>query len=134
MIDQEGNVKIPFIYDEIFTQNINVNEKISENEKLVMEYVSQSSENNIFIARKGKKYGVINENNEILVPFEYIKYSENNELDNMKTQVGITMNNDISRENRRETMHALPWIITSYLLFPLWLIMPYPNLNVNIKY
>ncbi len=134
MIDQEGNVKIPFIYDEIFTQNINVNEKISENEKLVMKYISQSAENNIFIARKGKKYGVINENNEILVPFEYIKYSENNELDNMKTQVGITMKKDISRENRRETMHALPWILTSYLLFPLWLIMPYPNLNVNIKY
>ena len=134
MIDQDGNVKIPFIYDEIFTQNINVNEKISENEKLVMEYISQSAENNIFIARKGKKYGVINENNEILVPFEYIKYSENNELDNVKTQVGITMKKDISRENRRETMHALPWILTSYLLFPLWLIMPYPNLNVNIKY
>ncbi len=134
IIDKEGSVKVPFVYDEIFAQYININEKISKNEKLIMEYISQSEENNIFIARKGKKHGVINEDNEILVPFEYIKYSENNELKDFKTQVAITMEKDAARESRKETIHALPVIISSIILYPLWLIMPYPNLNVNVNY
>ena len=88
----------------------------------------------IFLLQEKGKHGVINEDNEILVPFEYIKYSENNELKDFKTQVAITMEKDAARESRKETIHALPVIISSIILYPLWLIMPYPNLNVNVNY
>ncbi len=138
IVDSDGNVKVPFIYDEIFKQNINTNENIEISEdsaqgKIKLEYFPQDNIDNIFLAGKGKKYGVINENNEILVPFEYIKYSEDNDMTELKAQINKTMQRDIQRENNQNIRRELPWIITACILSPLYLVLPISSVNMRIN-
>ena len=138
-VNSLGETKIPFVYDEILPQNVNIEENISNiddinAQKLELNYIGQENSNQIYIARKGKKYGVINDNNEILVPFEYVKYSEDNDLNAIKSQMGITMQKEMQRQNRKEAIQSLPWFISSLILYPLWLIMPYSSLKINIDY
>lgn len=139
IVNSTGGIKVPFIYDDIFPLSINIEENITNindinAKKLELKYIGQESAKQIYIARTGRKYGVINDKNEILVPFEYIKYSEENDVNSVKSQIGITMQKERQRQERKEIMHALPWFITSMILYPLWLIMPYPSIDVNITY
>ncbi len=141
IVDLFGEVRVPFIYDEITPIEIDLHEIISNIddvniEQLNLEYVSQSKSKNLFIARNGQKYGIINSQNDILVPLEYQKYSEKNDFDSIKTQIDITMQKEEQRNNRKEMLHSIPWIITAYIIYPLSLLIPIPpvNLNINIDY
>ena len=139
IVNSNGEIKVPFAYDEIYVLSANIEENISnigdiDTQKLELDYISSETPETIYIARNGRKYGVINDNNEILVPFEYIKYSEDNDLNAVKSQIGITTQKELQRQNRKEIIHSLPWFITSIILYPLWLVMPYPSLNINIDY
>ena len=81
IIDKNENIKVPFEYDEIYAQGNNITEIISNIEdinakKLYIRYEGKSNDYKLFLAKKGEYCGVINDKNEIIVPFENVNLME----------------------------------------------------------
>ncbi len=76
IIDKDDNVLVPFIYDAIYPIGGNTQEKFDtfKNGKLYIKY-SKQKPTDLFIVKKDGKYGVINNKNEIIVPIEFVNYS-----------------------------------------------------------
>ncbi|MBQ9245169.1 hypothetical protein IJ182_02750 [bacterium] len=81
IIDRKNNIKVPFVYEAIYSKGSNTREKIIDTQdydatKLKIEFKGQTKDVNFFIAKQNGKYGVIDENNNILIPFETVYYIE----------------------------------------------------------
>ena len=118
IIDKNKNENVPFIYDFISTLSPPIEEKVNYSDgKITLEFVDKKESTNYFIAKKGKTYGIINDKNEIIVPFNYIKYSENNELIHLKNEINKKSKNDYNTEQKRR----LKYNIANSLLYMIWL-------------
>lgn len=128
MIDKDNNVKVPFIYDKILSIGNNVNEKIvniddEQAEQLIVKYMGQSKEYNMFFAFKDNKIGVINDKNDILVDFEPIK---------VLTNIDVNMINKSILANVKKAKLALKTgNIIKIITLPLWL--PFFVLAINAQ-
>ncbi len=136
ILDNNGKIKVPFIYDSIMPLENDTLEMIHnmnkvDTESIELEFIPKDTENNLYLAQKGRNYGIINENNEVIIPFKYVKYSENNNIGSIKAQMNNRINREISEYNRKETINTLPWLIADIILFPLLLIIPYPCSSIH---
>lgn len=118
IINKNQNEKVPFIYDSITSLSSPIEEKINYSDgKITLEFIDKKENTNYFLAQKGKNYGIINDKNEIIVPFNYIKYSENNELTHLKNEINKKCQNEYNREQKRR----LKYNIANSLLYMIWL-------------
>lgn len=132
IIDRYANEKVPFIYDEIYPQGSNIVENITNIEdinaqKLYVEYLGQSKDSNIFFARKGNYYGVINDKNEELVPFSDVKLIEANDYSIIKKQVEMKQKNEKNKIRKGKLKQAIIDFIFNvivFILLPFALICP----------
>ncbi len=136
IINRYNEIKTPFIYDVIYPLTDNYKEEMrKEWNKIVLEYKGTERNNNLFLAKKGYGWGIINENNEIIVPFEYKKRADVKEIAGIKSQIYKKIQADEDKMERAEIRNEIPATILNLILLPLWLIVPYPGyMNVNITY
>ena len=79
IINGNNEIKVPFQYDLIIPLGSEVYEDIIINEnQTVIEYKGKR-ETGLFLVKKGYGWGIINENNKIIVPFEFKRSMENSE-------------------------------------------------------
>ncbi len=135
IINKNNEVKTPFIYDAIYPLNNSIEETVFVNgNKTIIQY-KNGKNCNYFLAKKGYGWGIINANNEIIVPFEYKHNKDNNEFNLLKAQINKKIQLDENREEMRRERGELPNFILELILLPLWIILPYPfSGNVNINY
>ena len=116
IIDSDNNIKVPYLYDAIYPIVSNIREHaISLDDKSIskieIQYGGQTDFQNIFFVIKDNQIGVINDKNEMLVPFEiYIK----NDLKNNY------INQNLSKEKNRVKSKELKSKIIMYTTLPLW--------------
>ena len=126
IINSNNEIKTPFIYDKIIPLRSNTYETIEfDNNKIILEFKKQQLPK-YYLAQKGFGWGIINENNEVLVPFEYKKNLDNNELQKVKSEINKKIDYDNDKKERLEARNTIPYMLLDMLLIPIWLILPYP--------
>ncbi len=135
ILNEKSEIKVPFQYDLIIPIGSEIYENIGNNNgRIILEYQGQVN-TGLFLVKKGYGWAVINENNEIIVPFEYKRSMENSELAEIKSKINRKIQDDYSREQREETKRNLPYVILDMLLLPIWILLPYPlSFHADINY
>ena len=118
IIDKNNKVKVPFEYDKILSIGNNVNEQIinaddKKAKQLIVKYMGQSREYNMFFAIKDNQIGVINDKNEILVDFEPLK----NPMDIDEN----ILNKSVTKDVNSAKLSLKTGNIIKILTIPLWL-------------
>lgn len=118
IIDKNNKVKVPFEYDKILSIGNNVNEQIinaddKKAKQLIVKYMGQSREYNMFFAIKDNQIGVINDKNEILVDFEPLK----NPMDIDEN----ILNKSVTKDVNSAKLSLKTGYIIKILTIPLWL-------------
>ena len=141
IINKRNEIKTPFIYDLIYPLNNNPKERFycegdSINCKKTIEYNNSiNNDRNLFLAKKGYGWGIIDENNNIIIPFDYKKIPDNDELTQIKSQINKKIQTDYDKNERESIKHSIPYFILDMILLPVWILMPYPfSGHINIDY
>ena len=133
IVDKNGNIKVPFEYDGIYPQGSNIKEQIKNidnlnADKLVIEYLGQSKDSGLFLAKKGYNYGVINDKNEIIYPFEIAKFMEFDDFNLLKKEINKKIRRDENSGRRDSIQHffiyTLPLTLFTIVLFPFAIVCP----------
>ena len=96
-----------------------------DNNRYLLEFSKQQTPQ-FYLVKSGFGWGIINDNNELIVPFEYRKGMDNKELDKVKSEINRKIDYDDEKEKRIEARNTIPYMLLDMLLIPIWLILPYP--------
>ncbi|MBQ9245219.1 hypothetical protein IJ182_03015 [bacterium] len=133
IINSKNIVKVPFIYDEIYPLNSYTEEEVSSDKKEII--YKKSNDSILYLARKGFGAGIIDEYNNVIVPFEYKRELNNKQILALQAQINNKIQSDNDKAARNNFKHELPYAILNLLLLPVWLLTPYPfNGYVHIDY
>ena len=93
IIDGNNNVKVDFIYDKIVPLQISIRENVipindkNNSKKYKIVYEGKTKDLDLYLVYKGKKYGVIDSNENIIVPVENVKYADESDFKIIKKQI-----------------------------------------------
>jgi hypothetical protein len=138
IINKNNEITVPFEYDVIYPLNKNYREEIYSkkealNFKKTVKYISLPAGETLFLVKKGYAWGIINNKNDIIVPFETQKQYSENEITKLKAEISNKVSTDY-KQNGKEKFN-LPLFILDLLLLPIWILMPnYVGINAHIHY
>ena len=91
--DRNDNVKADFIYDKIIPLKTAIREKVipisdkNNSQKYKIVYEGKGNDLDLYLVYKGKKYGVIDSNENIIVPIENVKYADESDFKMLNKQI-----------------------------------------------
>ena len=138
IINKNNEVKVPFEYDVIYPLNRSYNEHFyckddALNCNLDVKYHSLPLKNELFLVKKGYGWGIINDKNSIIVPFEIQKQYSESEITKLKAEINSKVSADYTQNGKEK--YNLPLFLLDLLLLPIWLLMPnYVGFSAHIHY
>ncbi len=128
VVDKNKKVIIPFEYDEIYPVGDNITEKIENIDdynasKLIINFIEKKETRELFFVKKSDNYGVIDLNNNIIVPFEQINYMENDDVTKITSQTKNT-NKKKGINKVGKTIEKAIFYTMAIILFPVAIVCP----------
>ena len=127
IINKNNEIKVPFAFDEIYPLSSNYIEEFYCKEDALncqesIIYIPVEQKQELFLVRRGLAWGIINSQNEFVIPLENQKTYNNDDFLKLKTEINKKISYDYEQNEKEK--YNVPLFILDLILLPIWLILP----------